>query len=402
MEREYLAHRSSVLAMLHAEFRGIRDHEELYQEAWAEALELQARGQEIANLGGLLRTIAWRRARDRLRKNAPEAIDPASQVLLQQLDPAALPEENIEIRLDAALIRQVVESLEPRQAAAIKLRFDRHLDSKEIQAELGVSPKRLEKIVTEAYACVERALDGSSTGLAQWRRRQRSLLLACETGLASSRQRRQARQMLKDDPACRAMLAEIRSALEQVAAIIPLPLLVERAQHSRLAQLRLGIAERFAAVRDQLADVVARLSGHGAAVEQAGVGGAISLGGGAVVKAALACFALTGGTVVCLTVGLRDGPKPPKSAAPAPHRAKAKSRLTRVSVPVATVTKPRPVPQPRHSTEQQAQVVPAAAAPPPSPTPTGSTEFGPGTTGSTSAPTTPAAAPVSGSDEFQP
>ena len=67
VEREYLAHRREVLAMLGSEFRGLPDHEELYQEAWTEALELRARGQEIANLGGLLRTIAWRRARDQLR-----------------------------------------------------------------------------------------------------------------------------------------------------------------------------------------------------------------------------------------------------------------------------------------------------------------------------------------------
>src|SRR3954452_2856609 len=38
LEQEYLAHREMVLAMLRAEFGGLRDHEELYQEAWAEAL----------------------------------------------------------------------------------------------------------------------------------------------------------------------------------------------------------------------------------------------------------------------------------------------------------------------------------------------------------------------------
>ena len=121
MEREYVAHRSVVLAMLRNEFGGVPDHEELYQEAWTEALEIQARGGDIVNLGGLLRTIAWRRARDRLRKQRPMAIDPGSPLFAAQTDPAQPLVEQAVTRFDAAVIRQVVESLEPRQAAAIKL-----------------------------------------------------------------------------------------------------------------------------------------------------------------------------------------------------------------------------------------------------------------------------------------
>ncbi|MCW2966595.1 MAG: polymerase, sigma-24 subunit, subfamily, partial [Solirubrobacteraceae bacterium] len=289
LEREYVAQRAGVLAMLRGEFGGVPDHEELYQEAWTEALEIQARGGDIVNLGGLLRTIAWRRARDRLRKHRPAALDPGSQVFACQSDPDALPEEQVEVRLDAALIRQVVDSLEPRQAAAIKLRFDCHMDAREIQRQLGVTPKRLEKIVTEAYSRVESCLQVNAAGTSEWRRRQRSLLLACETGLASARQRRQARAMVRDDPACRAMLHEIRSALEQVAAVLPLPLLTGH-----------GV---FARLRDQLADLIARASGRGVGAEQAGAGGATSVGGGALIKTALGCLAVAGGTAACLPGG---------------------------------------------------------------------------------------------------
>src|SRR5947199_10220616 len=109
LEVEYVKHRAGVLAMLRADFGGLPDHEGLYQEAWAEALDIQARGGEIVNLGGLLRTIAWRRGRDRLRRQRPDAVDPASQVFAAQADPAAQPEEQVEVRLDAALIRQVVD-----------------------------------------------------------------------------------------------------------------------------------------------------------------------------------------------------------------------------------------------------------------------------------------------------
>ncbi len=50
LEREYVAHRAAVLAMLRADYRSLPDHEELYQEAWTELLELRARGEEIENV----------------------------------------------------------------------------------------------------------------------------------------------------------------------------------------------------------------------------------------------------------------------------------------------------------------------------------------------------------------
>ena len=73
LEREYVAHRPAVLAMLRSDYRSLSDHEELYQEAWAAILELRARGVEIDNLRALLKKIAWRRARDRVRKHTPDA-----------------------------------------------------------------------------------------------------------------------------------------------------------------------------------------------------------------------------------------------------------------------------------------------------------------------------------------
>ena len=199
VEQDYVAHRRSVLAMLRADFGGVPDHEELYQEAWTEALELMARGETIGNLGGLLRTIAWRRARDRLRKHKPETLDPSSPTMLRQESADAAPDETVATRLDAALIRQVVDSLDERQAAVIKLRFERQLGSSEIERELGVTRKRLDKIVTEAYARVEEALHERDGDVSPWRRRQRSLLMACEAGVASMRQREQAQAMLRED-----------------------------------------------------------------------------------------------------------------------------------------------------------------------------------------------------------
>jgi RNA polymerase sigma factor (sigma-70 family) len=397
MEREYVAHRASVMAVLRADFGGLPDHEELYQEAWAEALEIQARGEEIQNLGALLRTIAWRRGRDRLRKQTPDTFDPTGPALERHADPGMAPEDVVAVRLDAALIRQVVESLEPRHAAVIKLRFERHLNSREIGVELGVSPKRLEKIVTEAYARVEQALAEPQHGESEWRRHQRSLLLACEAGLASVGQRQQARAMLRDDPGARALLAEIRRTLDRVAAILPVPLLATAA-HTRLLRLRVGVSDRLAALRDALAGLAHRLTGHPLAAEQAGAGGTISLGGAAVLKATLVCVAFTGGTVVCLTGGLGHGHHPPTSPRPG-----LSARSTRAAEPIPRPALPAPARRVHVASRRVGGTTTRASAPAaPSPAPAGGTEFGPGAVGSSSAPAQASAAPSGGGGEFLP
>jgi RNA polymerase sigma factor (sigma-70 family) len=385
--------------MLRGSFRGLGDLEELYQEAWTEALELQAEGQEIRDIAGLLRTIAWRRGRDRLRNQRPLSVDPTGFAITGRADDRALPEEEVEVELDAALIWQVVESLEPREAAVIKMRFSRQMNAHEMQRELGISAKRLEKIVTRAYSQVEGALTARDGEEPEWRRRQRSLLLACETGLASAKQRRQAGRMVREDPACRAMLAEIRTTLEGVAAVLPLPLLVGDAALGRLARFKLELGDRWVALREQLAEYLSRVTQHSSSVEQAGAGGAASIGGGMALKAALTCVAVGGTTVVCLTTALPDKPAPDKPRAEKLKPARV-SQSTRAPIAVARISPTVAIP-PRRA-ERREPVVKAAAPAAASPAPASSTEFGPGAIGSSPAPTTPAAAPDNGSDEFTP
>lgn len=398
-EREYVAHRSMVMAMLATEFGFLRDHDELYQEAWTEVLELQARGHDVSNLGGLLRTIVWRRARDRARGLPPAPVDPSDELFSYEMDTDALPDEQAQVRLDAARIREVVDSLNPRQAAVIKLRFDCDMASDEIERLLGISRKRLNKIVRKAYRLVGQALsEQEESALSDWRRHQRSLLLACETGVASADQRSHAHRMIREDPICRAMLREIRSTLEGVAAIIPLPVLVTQAANGRIAQLRLSIVDRVGMLRDGVADWAGRMSGHSSAIEQTSASGAASVTGAFAVKAALVCVAVTGTTVVCLDGGVFSGasdPRPPARHAKAAPTPRVEEPIPPRIVPVAPAEAPsrpraasRPTPQP-------------AAPPPPSPAPDSSTEFGPGTVGSSSASSTPAAAPA-GSNEFGP
>src|SRR3954471_4604335 len=405
LEQEYLAHRPMVLAMLRAEWGGLReDHEELYQEAWTEALELRARGTAIRNIPALLRTIAWRRARDRLRDRIPEAVDPTSSLLAGLADPAPTPAEQMQVQLDAATVRDVIDALEPRQAAALKLRFDLHLDSTEIQQRLGLTPKTLERVVTDAYRRIEAHLRPTSDGHTAWTRRQRSLLLACAMGLASDRQRARAQRLLDRDPACRAMFREMRSTLEQLGVALPMPVVAADERRQLLGPVRERFADGLVTLKEHGTALASRVTGHGRSVESLGAGTAGGVGGTAV-KVALACLTAAGGAAVCIEQGVFTTPT--SGPTPRPHRvehaARTPPRIRPVAATVtplsqananrrATATRPKAPPPPS----------PTASSSPPSPAPPGSTEFGPGTVGSSSANRTPASAPSAGGGEFAP
>jgi RNA polymerase sigma factor (sigma-70 family) len=404
LEREYLALRSSVFRLLEIHFNGLEDREELYQEVWAEALELKARGKEVGDLGMLLRTMAWRRARDRMRKLSAEPTEPDSHELLDRVDPAPEPDERLARRVDSAIVRDIVESLDPREAAVLKLRYQLELEPEEIQQTLGMSEPLVEKLTTKAYRHVSEVLAEHRLGVTQWSRRQRSLLAAYETGLASETQRERAERLLREDPSARAVLREIRETLHGVAAIIPLPALaVER--RGGLPAFWGWLGERLAWVRDQLAAVVDRLGRHSPSVEQAGAGGAASAAGGVVVKAAIVCVAVTGGTVACVTSGVFGGSADDRRHQPPPrlasHSAPVRPPEHVAHLPAAIA----PVRHVHHVTRHvvsSRRVAPVAAPPPPSPAPPGSTEFGPGSVGSSGASQTPAAAPSGGGGEFTP
>ena len=302
LEREYVAHRAAVLAMLRADYRSLPDHEELYQEAWAAVLELRARGIPIDNLRALLKKIAWRRARDRVRKLTPETLDPDSYLFGIQADDAPATDEQAVVHMDAAIARQIVDSLEPRHAAVLKLRFEEHLNSEEIGHRLDVSPKRLEKIVTEAYKRVAAQLNGADAATSPWLRRQRSLLLACEMGLATAQQRARAQQMVAEDPRCAAMLREMRATLDRVAALLPVPVVAGEQERFPVALVDRA-SELLAWTRDQVAALVSRFGGQSAQIEQATAGGAAGLGGATAAKVVVACLALGGGATVCVQSG---------------------------------------------------------------------------------------------------
>jgi len=417
-EREYVAHRDAVLRMLRREFPRMHNElEELYQQAWIEFLELRASGAEIDNPRALLQKIAWRSARARLRRKKPQLLEPSSETLVFAPDSAPLPDEVAQVHIDADRLRAVVESLDERQAAAIKLRFDCGLSSKEIQRSLGVTPKRLEKIVTDAYAALAEQLQLMEDGETPWLRRQRSLLLACEIGLASARQRRRAQRVVEADPACRAMLAEMRRTLHDAAALLPVPAVTapersELAVHSFLDRM----SDLWSSVRHAPSEAVQRLAPASSSAEQAGSAAGAALGVGATAKIVAACIAAGGTAALCVEgVGRFGEDRPVRTQArPAPQRTDKPSKPTRSPAPRTAPakkasTKPTakrpPTTRKRTPPPVQKSAVPISspsAVAPASPAPEGSTEFGPGAIGSSAAPSVPAAAPADGGGEFTP
>ena len=410
IERDYAQHRASVLAMVRADFPRLKDPEEIYQEAWAELLTLEARGETVEHRRALLKKIAWRRAADVTKRRRPDSVDPSSAVLAAASDGELSPEEQAQLRLDGDALRLVVESLDERQAAALKLRFDEHLSAREVQEHLGVSEKRLEAIITAAYKKIGAQLAVDDGGQTRWARRQRSLLLACELGIASSRQRRHAAAMVERDPACRAMLHAMRTNLGDVAAVLPMPVLVE--EHERLRGLGriTNRLDEFWAGGRHLTD---RMTGRGlpdsGVVEQAGVGGA-TIGAGAVTAKVVAlCLAVGGTGAICVSVVDHLRQHPPTGTASKPRSSRPRvvepprDHVQIVRLPKKTVTQTRTKVKAKHKApHKRVPVSSTKYTAPPSPAPKGSTEFGSGNLGSSSAPQQPAAAPKDGGGEFTP
>lgn len=401
-----------VRGMLHARYGALDDPEEIYQEAWTELLELKARGEEIREPAALVMAIALRRGRDRLRKHTALSTEPDSAWLLDTVDGAWGPDEQAQVRLDAARIRQVVDTLDERESAALKLRYDLLLDAKETAARLGITTRRLEKVMTSAYAQVADALAVDATGESVWSRRQRSLLLACLTGFASARQRRQAQQMLASDPTSRATLAELRVALRDVAAALPVPVGMGEDRRRGVLRVLIDSVDRVLPGGHSGAHRLVEVAVPSGAGESASVGAGV-LGAGAAAKVALACVAAGGTVAACLTLA-PDRPSARRVAPRAPLHAAETSRRVIVEAHPAVASTLTPIvartPKKTHrrsasqgsSTRREVSVSSPRYVPTASPAPSGSTEFAPGAIGSRTAPTQPAAAPSNGGGEFTP
>jgi hypothetical protein len=184
-----------------------------------------------------------------------------------------------------------------------------------------------------------------------------------------------------------------------------MPVLVD--EHDRLGTLARA-TNRLDEIWASARHLAERLTGRGvpdsAIVDQGALGG-ITVGAGAVTAKVVAlCVAVGGTTAICVEVNdrLHDGPA--KATAPTPRTARIIEpprehvEVVRLPKPTTTTTTTKT----KRSARRETPVSSKKSAPPASPAPKGSTEFGPGSLGSTSAPKQPAAAPQDGGGEFTP
>jgi len=408
VDTEYLRHRDGVLELLRHKYPQLRDHEDAYQEAWFDTVKFRERGGTIDNLPGLLRDRAMQRACDLATKKGARELPVAddARVFAVRRDPRPGPDELVEWSVDAGVVQRVVEELGAREAAIIKLKFALGMTVPQIAAALGTSPKRVEKITTRIYKAVLAELTADESGETPLSRRQRSLLLVCLNGHASTAQRERARRYLADDPNCRAMLAQMRATIDRVAAVLPLPVLSETEQQHGAGVLD-QLNQSSAALRDSITVAAPRVGGQ--SWLEPITGSVTTLGAAGAAKVIVICLSFGGGAAVCIEAGVfgRDDPaaavtarerprsKPAKDERPAKVRPRPVVKAT--PSPTRTVKRvsgpaPTPTPQPPKTNG------PAAA----SPAPPGSTEFGVGSVGSQPAYHEPAPAPVDGGGEFTP
>ncbi len=416
LEREYLDHREAVYAMLRCEFPRFDDAEELYQEAWAELLAVRSRGQHVDHTRALLKKIAWRRAADAVRRDRPQAMDPSSLVFENAPDGSFAVEDDAATRLDADVLWMVIETLDERQAAVLKLRFDQHLSGPEIRERLGLSQNRMEKVVTAAYKAVLDQIQPDGLRESRWQRHQRSLLLACEMGIATDAQRQRAQEMVDKDPQCSAMLRTMREHLRDVAVLLPAPpatFELERRRGPFGAVLDWG-EHAVGAARQALSVGGGRAPSSSGFVEHTSTGIAGAFGFGGAAKVVAACLAAGATAAVCIERPFGragDTPSAPvKTIAARPATPATRS----VRVPVILGSSPQRTTGARTRSARSATAGTASAkaaevavsspkaTPSPSPAPAGATEFGPGAAGSAAVAPAPAAASTNGGGEFGP
>jgi DNA-directed RNA polymerase specialized sigma24 family protein len=274
LEGEYGRHRGVVLGMLAKRFPRFDEGERLaiYHDSWARALSKLQRGEEIESLRAYLLATAGAEALNAVtRRKLPATLGLDDALLTTVADEQTAVDEQVVMRDQLRLARELIDSLEPRQRDVIKLRWDLQLSGGEIRAALGLSRRQYQRLVEEgAIAIAERVTelrDGN------WSRRKKSLLAAClvqvesedgqrRVGIASDRQRKEAQRLLESDPHVAALYVEVRRALNRAAALLPLPLLLPGGEASivvRLAELAADGRNAVESAKQQATSMYLRL-----------------------------------------------------------------------------------------------------------------------------------------------
>ncbi|MGI8511933.1 MAG: sigma-70 family RNA polymerase sigma factor [Solirubrobacteraceae bacterium] len=406
--RTYDEHREAVLAMLSERFPRFPEHDrlDLYQDAWERLLRKQAGGEQIPSPGGYLIETVFHEALHRLSRNrTPAPVDPDSPELVELADDDAdSTEEQVLVRDQARIARELIASLEPRQQAVFKLRWDLQLDPDEVRRALDLSRKQYLRLSEEGAATIARRVTELHDGT--WSRRQRSLLTACLVGIATGEQRSEAQRRLATDPAVHALFLAANRAVGRAAAIIPLP-----ATATDRSGALTRLADHAAAAKAQLSDLATGAKQHAAAISTRATDASPLVGArpGAAVTLVAGCIAVGSGAGYCIQQNANpldalphSGPKQGEAHATSPPGNALKPQLP--SPPVVAPTAPakptNPLVIPRQPESQPAQT-PAPTPPPPTSPAQEFDEPGSGFGAiQSSATRKPAPAPSSGGGEF--
>ncbi len=139
-------HAAAVMATLRGAV-GRADAEDCFQETFLAALRAYPKLRDAGNLRGWLLTIAHRKAIDHHRANGRRPLPVAEPIEVASLDPE--PDEGI---WDA------VETLPPKQRAAVALRFGADLPHAEIAAALGCSSEAARRSLHEGIKRLRKEL----------------------------------------------------------------------------------------------------------------------------------------------------------------------------------------------------------------------------------------------------
>jgi RNA polymerase sigma factor (sigma-70 family) len=283
--------------------------------------------------------------------------------------------------LDAENYRSIIRSLNPRQRAVAKLRFDWGLPANQIAELLGIEVDRCYRDLKRATAKVRRRARKVQAGehVREWE----ELFDRYLAGSASAAQRAEAQLLLDTNPQARSIAVGMYRQARQLGELLPIPALGEAADGhgSRVAEL-------FEASRQQLADAIGGAKQQTVAavvrVEPTPLAGARP---GAATAAIVGCLAIGGGAATyCVensvdpfegVAGLvQSQPEPEqKPEKPTPERkAAAEQPPDPPAVPPVAEEAPLSAPQPAPEPPAQPQALqqttpPAPPAPPPPPEP---------------------------------
>lgn len=299
---ELAAQRDAVVSYLQARFRGSlseADIEDLAQGTCEVVLRKQVAGERIGDLAGLMRTIAWRDARDLIRDRREAAADPQEGSFAALEDLGAPADHLLDNRAELARAIEAVEQLEPEHRAAYRARFVDELSTREACERLGLPRSTYHHRLRKAVDAVQATLD--PRGLAEM---QLQLLGAYVSGIASRAERLRAERLIRSDPHSAAVVRELRGAHESTAAALAPVAIGADAGASAL--------ERLGALPGRLREGVAGLLGRSPEGGDAALGSAIASGGGrgAGVAASGALASLGGAgkvAIACLGAGAAAG-----------------------------------------------------------------------------------------------